>query len=259
MIVHSAQKVIDCDVPVWLLTGALGEVLRLPAIGPDTSAPLRIGVLGTRTPKKVSAKLRKLAAMLSELRCPIYLIDSRRNGVGGSGSWGPREFATEISALLPKEQRYAFIHLPRVAPSLALLDAYRSASKLPSGGPIDSEKVITAATRAAQGLAFDGAMLRHWQVFSSGYRHELGCEGIWAARAFTEAAHCAGGLAIFLCAESRLDDFDRADQAHQDEHYCHRYTLVRLVAADIQADHPDIGMELTELRIGDAPVVRELV
>jgi hypothetical protein len=66
-------------------------------------------------------KRAAVARILASLDRPLYLLDTRRNGCGGQGSWSPREFATEIPAMMGSAHNYAFVHLPAVAPSIELL------------------------------------------------------------------------------------------------------------------------------------------
>lgn len=223
MIVQAVSKYQEANEPYWRLQGPLKEVLLLPALASTVSGTLRLGLLGHRSPPKLQKKTARFAATIAALGCPVFLVDTRRDGVGRQSSWGPRELATQIPAMLPAEQAYSYVHLPVAAPSLTLLEAE---PPLP------------------------------WQEFASRYRDELPSQAVWATRAFSEAAHVAGGLAVLLCAEPRLAGFNHHPQHVQDEHYCHRYTLAHAVADAITAEIPALQVELVELSIEDtAPVL----
>jgi hypothetical protein len=141
--------------------------------------------------------------MLAALRQPIYLLDTRRNGVGAQSSWSPREFASIIPNSLAGRITYAYLHLPCLAPSVALLDEARK-NQMP------------------------------WHTFRERYIEELTPDALDVGRAFVETAVAAGGMAIFLCAEADQPEFDVLPDVEQEEYYCHRFTLAKQVANRIK-------------------------
>lgn len=218
MIVQAVSKHREASGSYWQLQGPLKETLVLPALTPSASGTLRLGLLGTRSSPKVKNKTDRFAGTIAALGCPVFLVDTRRNGTGGQGSWSPRELATCIPAMLPPQQPYSYMHLPIAAPSLALLEA---------------------------------APPPPWQEFAASYREELPSQAVCATRAFAEAAHLAGGLAVLLCSEPRLTNFRCHSQQEQDAHYCHRYTLAQALVGAINAEIPAMRVELVELSMED--------
>lgn len=106
-----------------------------------------------------------MAALLRSLGQPLYLLDTRRNGCGGQGSWAPREFATEIPRFMESECRYSLVHLPVLAPSIEMLEWWRRDKPA-------------------------------WQSFRDRYSEELSESAVRVAAAFVESASSRGGLAI---------------------------------------------------------------
>ncbi len=194
-----------------------------------------MGVLGTGTLQKTSGKLDRFAAVLAGLGRPVILVDTRRTGQGGRGSWGPLEFST----LLPERLggaagRYTYLHLPCLAPSHDLLTSAREATKLPALNNHSIERSVQTLMGGHQPLP---AAWRHWRVFSLAYKQGLTHHAILAGRAVVEGAQARGGVAIFLCAEPHLSGFDRQPPQLQDEHYCHRYALATAVGRAIKQEY----------------------
>lgn len=208
----------------WRVENAFGHALALPCPPDALGGEIRFGVLGTGTRAKVRGrKTDRMADTLAALRRPIYLLDARRNGVGGQGSWSPLEFASLIPAAIDGPYPYAFVHLPCVAPSHGLVDTWH------------------------------GGRLANWREFRNLYNAELSAASVEVARAFVETAATAGGLAIFLCAEPDAPDFDTCSLEEQNELYCHRFALARRVADRLREAHPAAEVRLMCLDIGADP------
>jgi hypothetical protein len=224
----------------WVLAGPCGE--RLSLAGASNAGPFEVGLLGTRTAKKVSAKTRRLAEMIDDLQRPIYILDVRRAGVGGQGSWSPLEFASVVPETV--REPYSFFHLPSLAPTLKLLQDYRKSRKLPN---LTDTDIAGAVSAVGCGDDPGAAAWKHWQVFREKYRKEIQSDphSTAAAVAFVEVAQAAGGLAIFVCAEEFEEDFDCQSQDRQDEVYCHRYTLAAAVSRSLRQRYP--GCEVTRV------------
>jgi len=198
----------------WLLWNAWQHSFRLPCDETYAGREVAIGLLGTRTRGKVGGrKTMLMTQMLGTLRRPLYLLDTRRNGVGGQSSWSPREFASVIPDGLPRDLPYAFLHLPCLAPSLELL----------------AEKHMP------------------WREFRRRYADELTAAAVGGACAFVEAAAAHGGLTVFLCSEADQPDFDALPADQQDVHYCHRFTLARRVAAELKNAWLGVTVQLVHL------------
>src|SRR5713101_6669819 len=105
-----AQKVNDG----WQLTNAWGHRFILPCAASFEDGQVVLATLGTRLRVDVRRvkKTNLLADMLQSLACPLYVLDTRRAGVGGSGSWSPETFASIISDLIGDQRTYSFLHLP---------------------------------------------------------------------------------------------------------------------------------------------------
>lgn len=239
----------------WSLIGPSGESLSLPCAD---SGPFRIGLIGTRSNLVKANKTSKFAETLDKLNCPIYLIDIRRNGMGGNGSWGPLEFASLIPQMMSKSHSYSFFHIPILAPEKRLLEQYRKASKLSSS--LDSQGIDEIKQRLEQqGMAYNKNIpefaWQHWQVFQSQYTQGMTKTAIEVGRAFVEASRTIQGIAIFVCAEEHLPDFDGADQKLQDDRYCHRYTLASLIVKSLRESFPSEEIELVCLRLGGDPEI----
>jgi hypothetical protein len=95
---------------------------------------------------------------------------------------------------------------------------------------------------------------KHWQVFRAAYATELSDKATLVARAFVEAAAAVSGVALFLCAEESIPEFDSLNQAGQDEVYCHRFTLAAPVARSLSRDFPSARIERLSLKLGSASV-----
>jgi hypothetical protein len=238
----------------WGLIGPLGEVLRLPAA---KAGPFRIALVGTRSSLVKTAKTKSFAAMLADLDQSVFVVDVRRNGAGGSGSWGPREFGTLIPDMIENNCGYSYHHLPDLAPEVELLDDFRAAMKLDE--TLSSDEIADIAGQLTAGTLdqsrIPACAWKHWQVFGAAYRRDLPQHAVLAGRAFVEAAAVAGGVAVFLCAEEYLPDFDLADQNSQDDAYCHRYTLASLIAQSLGESFPAAEISRVSLRMGDSPTV----
>ncbi|OGA98188.1 MAG: hypothetical protein A3E25_20920 [Burkholderiales bacterium RIFCSPHIGHO2_12_FULL_69_20] len=210
------------DAAGWCLTNRWGHELRLPSLVALHGRPTRFATLGTRfqaKPRKVlgSNKTEIMARLLRSLACPIFVIDTRRDGVGAQSSWSPREWASQVPDLLGDAQPYDYMHLPILAPSIDLLQAYR------------------------------GHQLGGWQVFRDGYDAGLATAGVRVAQAFVEAAVQRGGLAVLLCAEPYCARFDEMAQDLQDTLCCHRFHLARRVALALQREHPGMAVDRVDL------------
>lgn len=107
-----------------MLDNAWGDRMILPLR--RTGGPLLVGLLGTGAVREAKKKTAAMADLLRSLDTPLYVLDTRRNGCGGQGSWVPREFATEIPHLMKTERPYCFVHLPVVAPSIEMLEWNKS-------------------------------------------------------------------------------------------------------------------------------------
>jgi hypothetical protein len=199
----------------------------MPALASNSTVEVSIGVLGTARrptgftrsgkPKDITeSKMPLMASMLDSLKRPLYLIDSRRNGTGAQSSWSPRDFGTEIPALLNEEMKYAYLHLPCLAPSIALL-----------------ERDIS------------------WREFRSEYIEELSVQDLAVGVAFVEAAIVEGGITVFLCAEPDQPEFDSLSEVEKDKNYCHRFTLAKLIGRRIKVAHPNTAISIVHLDVVD--------
>jgi hypothetical protein len=244
----------------WDLLGKMGETLRLRRAASPGAAPFLIGTMGTRRAVEVTGnQTQNFANTLAMVKQPICLVDIRRNGVGGSGSWSPAEFATIIPERLEEAgiKQYSFHHLPQAAPSLDLLGAWRRASQQ-SARLVDKE-IDTAVQQVIRGDEPVPTAWRHWQVFKARYSRETAeSPAIAAGRAFVEAARDVGGIAIFLCAEERRAQFDSLSPQEQDGCYCHRFTLARQIARSIRRDFPDAKIHRVDLSVGETVTETQL-
>jgi hypothetical protein len=208
----------------WRVENAFGHGLLLPCAADLSGCEIPFGVLGTSTRAKVKGrKTDRMADLLASLRRPLYLIDARRNGVGGQGSWAPLEFATLIPEAMASPYPFSFVHLPCLAPSHGLVDAWHA-------GRIAS-----------------------WRELRDRYNSEVSADSIEVARAFVEAAAHAKGLAIFLCAEPDAPDFDALPLAEQNAVYCHRFALARRISERLQDVWSGARVRLLCLDIGAEP------
>jgi hypothetical protein len=208
----------------WIVQNRWGDGMFLPV--DETQASVRVGLLGTRAVGKFRNKCVALGQLLSSLNRPLYVLDTRRDGCGGQGSWSPREFATEIPSMMAGQRRYAFVHLPSVAPSIELLAWWRSSKPA-------------------------------WQDFRMRYDAELSAGGVRVAAAFVESASTRGGLAVMVCAERDAEDFDSLSQPEQDNLYCHRFTLARRVLAELNGRRPNRKSDIIRLSLdGMIPPLR---
>ena len=233
-------KRVSADDGRCLLFGPCGESLVLPAS--SAPGPFEIGLLGTRTEAKITGKTKRLAEMLDHLRRPVYLVDIRRAGVGGQGCWSPLEFASVVPETI--REPYSFFHLPSVAPSVELLSNYRKSRKLPG---LSETEIAHAVSEVQAGRDPGIEAWKHWQVFREKYLMEVQSDphAVLAALAFVEASQAIGGLPIFLCAEEFVEDFDSNFQGHQDDTYCHRYTLSAAICRSVRKRHP--GCKVTRI------------
>lgn len=150
----------------------------------------------------------------------FYLLDVRRNGTGAQSSWSA-EFASPIPAAIGSGGRYGFLHLPILAPSTGLLGEYHK------------------------------GQVSDWPDFRDRYNEKVSEGAIAVVRAFVEAADCAGGMAVFLCAEPSCPDFDTLPAAAQDTNHCHRLTLAHRVARQLQQACPMVVVEGFDLDPGE--------
>lgn len=213
----------------WRLADPWGHEFVLPCLPDYGSQKVRIGTLGTKfEPNGLKDEKRKaltsttiLAHLLRDLDAPIYLLDVRRNGTGAQSSWSPAEFASLIPAAIGSDGRYAFLHLPILAPSTGLLGEYH------------------------KGRVSD------WHDFRHRYNKEVSEGAIAVARAFVEAADGGGGMAVFLCAEPYCPALDTLPAAAQNANHCHRFTLANRIARQLQQAYPAIRVERVDLDPGE--------
>lgn len=208
----------------WRVENAFGHALTLPCATDLAGGEIEFGVLGTGSHAKLKGrKTDRMADLLACLRRPLYLLDARRNGVGGQGSWAPLEFATLIPEAMASPYAYAFVHLPCLAPSPELLAAWHA------------------------------GQIATWRDMRDRYNAELTPDAVDVARAFVEAAAHAKGLAVFLCAEADTADFDALPLAEQNACYCHRFALAQRVAARLREAHAGLTVRLVCLDMGAEP------
>lgn len=201
----------------WRLSGDFGAELTLPV--KSGLGVIQMAVVGTRRrgDAKVLAPLTRLfARMIDSLDRPVLLCDVRRNGVGGSGSWSPREFATEVPSQLSKKHDYQFMHAPSLAPSIALLDAEP-----------------------------------RYQEFSQRFTSELATEALTVAQAYVETLNSLGGVVAFMCAEADEPHFDQLSSQQKQDAYCHRFTLTDRIAGLFRQSHPGVRVERLHLDLVD--------
>jgi hypothetical protein len=218
----------------WLLSNGMGHALALPRRDSYAGSQVSIGVVGTGRravgltktgrPKGIPGQVTALMGeMLAALSRPLYLIDARRNGTGAQSSWSPREFATIIPNFLSAGARYAYLHVPCLAPSIGMLD-----------GDLSS-----------------------WRDFRREYVKERSDEDLALGQAFVEAAAAEGGMAAFLCAEADHPEFDSLPEGEQNTHYCHRFTLAKLIAGRLNAAYGDVRGQMVHLDVVDFHLQRE--
>jgi hypothetical protein len=257
----------------WDIVGPFGERLSVPRA--KRSGVFHVGLLGTQRRVKLKRPAFQVAAELFHgLGRPVYVIDTRRDGVGAQGSWSPRELASRIPDHITTlanrggvtAQRYGYLHLPDLAPSLGLLDRYRSARGAKSR--LSPEALAETVELVEHGVApADPCAWRHWQVFRAAYLRELSERpfAVLTARAFVEAASLVSGpggsgLAIFLCSEPHTPEFDSASNAEgtdqADHAYCHRYSLAAEVSRSILRDLPGSRVERVALSLGEPADIR---
>jgi uncharacterized protein YeaO (DUF488 family) len=179
----------------WVLENTWGDQMILPF---KPCKKLRVVLLGTRSRQDFPQKTIAMAALLKSLGVPLYVLDTRRHGCGGQGSWAPLELATLIPNLMKMEHAYCFVHLPEVAPTVDLLEWWRN------------DKT-------------------DWRKFRERYDNELPPSAVRVAAAFVESAASRGGVAVLLCSEAYVEDFALTDESVQSDAYCHRYTLLRRI------------------------------
>lgn len=218
----------------WVVQNAWGHELRLPLDDQLDGREFRIGVMGTQRRTEFKRKTGESLSgwtgqMLADLGRDVFLLDVRRDGVGGRGFWSPLEFATQIPDALPTDLKYCFLHLPCLAPSSGLKD----------------DPTLS------------------WRDFRDGYLKELSTDSVAVARAFVESATVADGLAAFVCSCADQPDFDQLSKVEKEKHYCHRFALAKQVANAIRADYGPVPVKLVHLDLCDywtqrttAPVVK---
>jgi hypothetical protein len=195
---------------------------------PELPSVVDIGLLGTQCLSNMLPfyfnEITAMVDMLNMLKRPLYLIDVRRDGTGPQNSWSPREFATIIPAMVYKPM--VFMHLPDAAPSIELLEKNRKSR--------EAGKVL------------------HWQKFKRQYNAALTMYTVDMIQAYVEAAAVDGGMVILLCTEPYCPDFDAQPQKHQDELYCHRFTLAQRTGRAIKADRGgNVNVRLLNLELSD--------
>jgi hypothetical protein len=202
----------------WQLPNGMGHELHLPCHESYANAKLALGTLGTRRRVEVPGKVTVLMAkMLASLGCPLYLLDVRRDGTGAQSSWSPREFASVIPAHLPSGQKYAYVHIPHLAPSVELLEAKHL----------------------------------NWSQFRDRYIAQLSNDALSVGEAFVEAAAKEGGLGVLMCAEADHPQFDSLPEEQKETHYCHRFTLAKQIARRLQARHAGVTVSQVHLDLVD--------
>jgi len=200
----------------WVLDNAWGDRMILPFR--RTAEPLRVGLLGTGAVRNAKRKTEAMAGLLKFLDTPLYVLDTRRNGTGGQGSWAPREFASEIPHLMKTERPYCFVHLPVVAPSVEM-------------------------------LAWNKSEKPGWRAFRDRYDRELTPDAVRVAAAFVESTATRGGLAVLLCTEADVPGFRDAAPEIQEKEYCHRFTLARRIREFFSG----LGVELQSIPLRPDP------
>ena len=170
------------DATGWRLTNRSGHELRLPGLLGVDSALVRIGVGHTFRGKAKQGRGRQ--------QDPDRRAHVREPGLPGDHDrhaprWDRRAKQLEPARIrdahpvLGSAQVYDLIHLPIVAPSVALLEADRSHT------------------------------LGGWKGFWERYKNELSAEAVAVAQAFVEAAAQRGSLVVLLCAEPYRAGFDQ--------------------------------------------------
>tara|TARA_R110000787_G_scaffold9886_3_gene34183 strand:+ start:677 stop:1435 length:759 start_codon:yes stop_codon:yes gene_type:complete len=236
----------------WKLTGPIGEELFLPAA--TGGEKIEIGTLGTATRVKLPSKVSKYSLaveLFNSLHRPVCVLDVRRTGMGGSGSWGPEVF-TALPQKLTGNDGFQFIHLPDAAPWRELLDRWRKATRENARSEnIGNTEPPHGKLPVPADLDHDDTRWRLWQVFAASYRKDILELAVQAVRAFIEATNFRGGLPVLLCTEPHAHDFDEADQDTQDDLCCHRFTLAKLVTRSINADLSNAEVERVDLDLGE--------
>lgn len=182
-------------------------------------ATIEIGLLGTREREKsknyqwANNKTKKIAALLGSLGSS-FLIDTRRDGVGGMGSWSPKEFSSIIPDLIEqhyaRSEKYEYIHLPGIAPTIELRNKLRN------------EKLS-------------------WERFRDSYNSTLKEDSLDVITAFVESvATTQNSLPIIMCSEEHQPDFHHLTPELQDECYCHRFTLAKNIALRLSKEYQKI-------------------
>lgn len=227
MIIQKAQK----NNNSWELVSRIGEKIILP-ISKDVNE-IEIGLLGTRTVNdKIKSKTNAFINLINSLGKPVYLVDTRRNGVGGSSSWSPREFETVIADKILEQ--YNYIHIPSLCPSINLFDNMQKANKKEIF--LTEKEINQELENLKEGNKLNEISYKHWQIYKEVYKKEIlsNDEIIKIARAIVEYSASIGGLAIFLCSEEHRHNFNEMSQEEQDDAYCHRFTLFSLVKKSIE-------------------------
>lgn len=208
----------------WLVQNAMGHRLCLPC--KPSYMTMEIATLGTRRRVSVKTKVPMtglMAEMLDSLQRPLYVLDVRRDGTGAQSSWSPREFASVIPGMLAGGRKYAYVHLPCLAPSVALL----------------AEKSLTR------------------QQFRDRYLAELSDDDLSVGEAFAESASAQDGMAVLMCAEPDQPDYDNLPEAEKEACYCHRFPLIQQIAGRLKARHPGLTVRQVRLDLVDFHQARQ--
>ncbi len=200
----------------WVVKSDLHQIIlpRLPA-GDRQNTPIKIGLLGTRERKKscnyqwAKTKTQKMAALLGSVGS-ISLIDTRRDGVGGQGSWSPKQFGTIIPELIKTHYdnpgNYEYLHLPGVAPTIELRQQHFP-----------------------------------WQKFRNSYTNSLTPNNLDVLTAFVESASTMQDcLPILMCSEEWEPDFHKFKQDKQNDCYCHRFTLAEQIGLRLRKEYQKV-------------------
>ena len=86
----------------WIVRNDLGHGLMLPCREAYDNSTIEIATMGTGArnfTRRAGEPIRAvtMAMMLKSLERPIYLLDTRRDGVGGQGSWSPLELLQGVT------------------------------------------------------------------------------------------------------------------------------------------------------------------
>ena len=234
----------------WEIVGAWEEFLRLPAA---RKGPFEIALLGAKT--KRSNATYYLARLMMSLQRPVYLIDIRTHGIRSPGGCWPRELRSDLLDYLSPRTRkhYGYLHIEALGLG-RVLDTRVNIARGASGDRKIEIDIPEAVDLAAEGEEVPFGAWRHWQVCRARYLSDLSPSSILCGQAFVEAARAIGGLAIFLCCEPDVGDFDDLPQDQQDRAYCHRFTLAAAIARSVSAHFPNDQIQRVSLSLdGESP------